>query len=391
MPDDMLKIRPQDADKVNVHETHEVEFWTKKLGCTDSQLKGAVQAVGPSTAAVENYLRSHTTGLTSIHIQNFRAFRDIEIGPFSRINLIAGLNNAGKTGLLEAIFLLLQREESGSHGNRTLPTGLPNLFRVFSQQADVNENFWLWLFRDKRTDNEIRIAAVDYRGLEEKLILTKKSPQEVQKLDTTIHHISNLGPLHAYRPKDSKGGFPKPAIFSSHPSDPVQDAIDYNRVILKRAKKKVEALLKQVDPRLEGVEALQTGRSPLIYADIGLPEMIPVTHLGEGFCRLLDIYSELLAGEAKVLLIDELENGLHHSVLPVVWKGLIAAARELDVQIFATTHSAECIFAADQAARESGPYDLNLIRLDRVKDEIKATIVDKEAMETAREFDWELR
>jgi hypothetical protein len=63
----------------------------------------------------------------------------------------------------------------------------------------------------------------------------------------------------------------------------------------------------------------------------------------------------------------------------------------LDVQIFATTHSAECIFAADKAAREHKPYDLNLIRLDRVDGEIKATMVDADAMETAKEFAWELR
>jgi hypothetical protein len=172
----------------------------------------------------------------------------------------------------------------------------------------------------------------------------------MREIDTTVQHEFDLGPLHVFWPKDAKKTLTKSAIFSSHPSDPVQDALDYNRVILKRGKKKVEELLRKIDPRLVSVEALQTGeRSPLIYANIGLPEMIPVTHLGVGFCRLLDIYSELLAGDAQVLLIDEIENGLHHSVLPTVWKGLIAAANELNVQIFATTHSAECIFAADAA------------------------------------------
>jgi AAA15 family ATPase/GTPase len=90
-------------------------------------------------------------------------------------------------------------------------------------------------------------------------------------------------------------------------------------------------------------------------------------------------------------LIDEVENGLHHTVMPVVWKGLIAAAKELDVQIFATTHSAECIFAADQAARESQFNDLNLVRLDRVQDQIKATIIEQKDLATAKEFNWELR
>jgi AAA15 family ATPase/GTPase len=327
--------------------------------------------------------------LNRIHIQNFRSFRDKEIGPFKRINLIAGLNNAGKTGLLEAIFLALQ-DQPTPPDQRINPTNLPNLFRVFSQQADVNETFWPWLFHDKNIAEDVKIVAMDESGREGNLVLSQ--PQRtLQKRHVGFKPVASLGPFPLWRRKEEESLSLRPAVFASHPSDPVQDAIDYNRVILKRAKKKVEDLLRQIDPRLQAIEALQTGQRPLIYADIGLPEMIPVSHLGEGFCRLLDIYSELLAGEAKVLLIDELENGVHHTVLPVVWKGLIAAAKELDVQIFATTHSAECIFAAHEAARQSEPYELNLLRLDRVNGETEVTMVDEKGLETAREFGWELR
>jgi AAA15 family ATPase/GTPase len=130
----------------------------------------------------------------------------------------------------------------------------------------------------------------------------------------------------------------------------------------------------------------------LIYAELsGLSELIPVTQLGRGFNRLLDIYSEIVATEARVLLIDEIENGLHYSVLPLVWKGLFLAAKEFDVQIFATTHSWECILAADQSAREGGPYELELIRLDRMDETIKATLMDETSLTTARELGWEMR
>ena len=119
--------------------------------------------------------------------------------------------------------------------------------------------------------------------------------------------------------------------------------------------------------------------------------MIPVTQLGQGFNRLLDIYSEIVVSDAKVLLIDEIENGLHHSVMPVIWKGLFLAAKEFDVQIFATTHSWECILAADEAARAGENYDLALIRLDRVKEDIKATVIDEKSLSTAKELHWEMR
>jgi len=164
---------------------------------------------------------------------------------------------------------------------------------------------------------------------------------------------------------------------------------------LKRRKKEVEGLLRKIEPRLESVEALQTGQgqssTPMIYADLGLSEMIPVTQLGQGFSRLLDIYSEIVAADARVLLIDEIENGLHYSILPVIWKGLFLAAKEFDVQIFATTHSWECIMAADAAARGGENYDLALIRLDRVAGDIKATVMDDKVLATAKELKWEMR
>lgn len=96
--------------------------------------------------------------------------------------------------------------------------------------------------------------------------------------------------------------------------------------------------------------------------------MIPVTQMGQGFNRLLDVYSEIVAAETKVLLIDEIENGLHHSVLETIWRGLFHAVNETDVQIFATTHSWECVLAADKAAGKESKDGLNLIRLDRVEE-----------------------
>jgi AAA15 family ATPase/GTPase len=206
-----------------------------------------------------------------------------------------------------------------------------------------------------------------------------------------VNHVGQLGNMSFYT-LGGRGtaGF-KQSIFSTNPSNPRQDAIDYNRVVQRRKKKQVEELLKSVEPNLQAIETLQTGNEPLLYADVNLSEMIPVTQMGQGFNRLLKIYSEIVAAEAKVLLIDEIENGLHHSVLPTIWRGLFHAAAEIGVQIFATTHSWECVLAADAAAREERPYALNLIRLDRVEDNIKATIVDEQALNTAKELKWEMR
>jgi len=322
----------------------------------------------------------------------------LNIEPLKRVNLITGQNNTGKTGVLEALVMLLC-ESDPAHQNQKTRHSLPYLFR--SSGGDSNENYWKWLFNNKDLGQIVHIKAAlnsfSESAFEIQLLSPEKEKNSV-RLDKTGQQMKaeSVGGISYYRLGDQRNADLRTAVFSTIPTDPTQDAAEYQRVILKRRKKQVEKLLREIEPRLESVEALRIGNPnqsppPLIYADLGLSEMIPVTQLGQGFNRLLDIYSEIVVEDAKVLLIDEIENGLHYSVMPVIWKGLFLAAKEFDVQIFATTHSWECILAADKAARENGNYDLALIRLDRVKEDIKATVMDEKSLCTAKELHWEMR
>jgi predicted ATP-dependent endonuclease of OLD family len=316
--------------------------------------------------------------LTNVHLKNFRGFKDTKVGPLKRVNLIVGQNNTGKTGLLEALALLLTDPPLNA-------VNLPRLFRSWS--GDLNE-FWKWICYNKDANDNAEIKATFDNLAGFGLCLgTGSLPSGTGQ----YAHVGSLGSLPLFVLGQRASAGLKASTFSTRPTDPRQDAIDYNRVVLRRKKKQVEGLLEKIEPRLHSVETLQTGNEPQLYADIGLSEMIPVTQLGQGFNRLLDIYSEIVAAEAKVLLIDEIENGLHHSVLPTIWRGLFHAAEEVDVQIFATTHSWECVLAADAAAQEEPKYDFNLIRLDRVGDNINATIIDKDSLSTAKELEWEMR
>ena len=336
--------------------------------------------------------------LKSLHIKNFRGFRDLKIESLKRVNLLTGQNNTGKTGVLEALVLLLGDSEPSQR------QFLPNLFRPVG--GDHNENYWKWLIYNKDSTVNVKIKASFDSQNDFEVVLHPKSKAPIDFDVSFLTQCEDIGGFNCYcgaygTGQRLFGGVQrinlKAAIFSTKPSDPVQDAIDYNRVIFKRRKQQVVEMLRQIEPRLLTIEALQIAQpgqqsTPLIYAEIeGLSEMIPVTQLGQGFNRLLDIYSEMVVADAKVLLIDEIENGLHYSVLQTIWKGLFLAAKEFDVQIFATTHSWECILAADQTALEQGNYELELIRLDRVKEDIKATIIDQDAMDTAKKLHWEMR
>ena len=120
---------------------------------------------------------------------------------------------------------------------------------------------------------------------------------------------------------------------------------------------------------------------------------MPIAFLGDGTGRLLSMVLAFHQARNGAILIDEVENGLHHGALEQVWTNLDWLSREFDVQVFATTHSYECIVAADNAFTELGSDDLHLHRLYRrgPYESVKAVTYTKEALDTNIEYLWELR
>ena len=329
--------------------------------------------------------------LTSIKLKNFRGFAELEIPKFSRVNLIGGVNNAGKTGLLEAIFLLLERNA------QKISNGLPNLFRA---QSGVNDEryFWRWLAHNGEKDSSIEIGGEvipygyannfwDPAGLR-----TQRGGTQIMGMAGRTMTVANLN-------GDALKSWPHPEVFSPRPSPPIEDA----QVFIKAAKKtkagkdgeeRMESLLREIEPRLKRVRAYpdEQTNQPLVHVGLqGIEDALPASQLGQGFNRLLRIYSAMLSAEAKVFLIDEVETGLHHSVLPTIWKGLAAVAREEGVQIFATTHSREAILAAHRVFSKEPDYDFAYHRLERTDGKISVVTYDQETLAGADEANFEVR
>jgi len=192
----------------------------------------------------------------------------------------------------------------------------------------------------------------------------------------------------------SKEGVPKVCILSVRPTNPVDDAELYNEAALqKEGEARMEQLMTLVEPRLKRLRysKLPGTSGPLVYADIGIRSFLPSTQMGHAFSRVLHIYVQTLVSKAEVFLIDEIENGIHHEVLPLFWKGLFELSKSESVQIFATTHSAECIRAAHDASKGNGGYDFALHRLQREKGDIRAVTHDQGMIEAAMKTDLELR
>jgi AAA15 family ATPase/GTPase len=91
----------------------------------------------------------------------------------------------------------------------------------------------------------------------------------------------------------------------------------------------------------------------------------------------------IVSASGGVVLIDEVENGLHYSVQQKVWRAIAHAARQANVQVFATTHSWECLVKAHEAFAEDEVYDFRWHRLQLVDGRIEVVSHDREMIEAA--------
>ncbi len=150
--------------------------------------------------------------------------------------------------------------------------------------------------------------------------------------------------------------------------------------------------LKRFDPRIRRIAPAVFGGVPAIQVDVGLREMVPLGLLGGGLQRFLTVLLAIYEVPSGVVLIDEIENGLYYAKLKDAWKAIAEALRKESVQLFATTHSHECLRAACQAFSEVQPGDLAVHRLERREDgEVRGVPLDAESLAVALEQNWEVR
>jgi hypothetical protein len=160
--------------------------------------------------------------------------------------------------------------------------------------------------------------------------------------------------------------------------------------LAKRTRELVE-VLQAIEPRLRDIEALPAPSGMRLYGDIGLPRLVLLGDMGGGINRLTSLALALWNSQSGTVLIDEVENGLHHAVLRSVWRIIGEAARRFDVQVFATTHSMECIAAAHEAFTAACAEDFRVHRLQRLRDRVHHFIYDEEGLRAALETGLEVR
>ncbi|WP_142681530.1 AAA family ATPase, partial [Klebsiella pneumoniae] len=162
-------------------------------------------------------------------------------------------------------------------------------------------------------------------------------------------------------------------------------------LLTQKRKKDILENLKKIDDRIVDIAISAIGNNKEIYLDIGFSELNEISMLGEGISRALSFISSVLVQENSIILIDEIENGIHYSVIKDIIKSLISSAKQNNNQIFATTHSQDVIRAINEI--DSKNEDIAYIRLGREKNSLKPTAVqfNMDDFSYSVENDWEVR
>lgn len=247
--------------------------------------------------------------LKYIEINNFRGIEALKIKNIKKINLIVGKNNCGKTSILEAIFLL---------------RGISN------PQLAVN----IHGFRDLKLSEDFFYFYHTFENFD-----FSRSPSITGKLGNQEIEIK----------------LKKRLRLPATNTEPQLEAQDLSVII---------NVLKEIEPNLIDIRMEATR---MVYADVGMNKLIPLNLLGNGIKKILDILSAIFEKQNGILLIDEIENGLHYSSLSVLWKAIINRVLNSNLQLFITTHSYECIEAMTEIYKELNLKEdlISLFRIDK--------------------------
>jgi AAA15 family ATPase/GTPase len=306
--------------------------------------------------------------LDSLEIHNFRAFEHLLIEKLGRVNLIVGKNNVGKTCVLEALQLYASK---GSHDV------IRAILDARSESAFIKklrEDSIYYLFHVRNNLEEISIAENieigSIKGLKN-LIEDMKGPFPKVYIGKPKDNIFEAIIIDNNLNSKAKINETKYVFVSDKSISKMKIVKLWNDVYLTDSEEDIVNILRIIEPTIKNIgfvdEPIENGkRVPKVRLTTSKTPVL-LSSLGEGMNRLLGIALALVNSKDGFLLIDEIDNGIHYSAQPDLWRLIFAGAKRMNVQVFATTHSWDCIEAFQQAATESGTDDGMLISLRQKK------------------------
>ncbi|WP_170319574.1 AAA family ATPase [Polyangium spumosum] len=333
--------------------------------------------------------------LESFTVERFRGIRDLELRDLGRFNLLVGRNNSGKTSVLEALSVfcapLDPRKWIAIAAWRDVFAGLPagELLRwLFPHTSDV-------VFT-KPYEGTLRVAGVGRAPVREVVaqyqdVRAAVPGPAVERRGARIDVVAKTRQLDLFSADEARGSFTfwerEAWEFSPQPVEPQVPVRAINASIQPSGVRDISEaklgghwdatidLLRKIEPAIVGAELLVPPWASEPYAMVYLRDeragLLPLSSYGDGVRRALHFALTIPSIAGGILLIDELETAIHVSVLQHVFRWLLDACAEHDVQVFATTHSLEAldaILAVDPTPEE----DIVAYRLERDGDQTTA-------------------
>lgn len=376
--------------------------------------------------------------LDSVKINGYRAFQQFELANLGRINLLVGKNNTGKSSILEGLYILASGDNPTAlwhvlmrRGEQTLPD--PAAGRVSLAEADISHLFYGHEIHPgvelsiETTNSELARSVkfrIDFAKPEDspnlfaqmadegltgpRLALWVTGSPDLQMPPLPLSQLGSLRveTLQQYavirRPRAASGV----AQFITTESMPVQELVQlWTSIVLTPDEDRVIEALKILEPKIERIAQVQVGITPFPGSGYyGMParggffvklagdeKRIPIGSFGDGIWRTLAIVVAMVRAKGSVLLVDEIDTGLHHTVMADMWRLLDKAADLFNVQIFATTHSYDCIHSLASICRDDEDAK-NRITIQRIEAGNKKAIPFSEPqIKVASERDLEIR
>jgi hypothetical protein len=329
--------------------------------------------------------------LTSLKIERFRGIPSLTLKDLGRVNVFIGENGAGKTTVLEAVYLAAFPTSPGrllSLGqHREMPS--PNLDSTDSLDTlffngDLSQGPRFEFSIRNQPPHQLAVNSLQNSGFEDlgeyplepsafanspvvHGIEVKYTPSDGKPdgYKLTLHRLPSA--IRVSAPPRNEGGigcYPIPARWANSVQD-TASALTW--LIETKRPGTFLKMLQAVDPRVADIKPGSRGGSPVVLVDVGLPTMLPINVLGDGLCRVALLTTGLFAGGAQLLAVDEIDSGLHYSAMAGVWRGICELVKQEDKQIFCTTHNEEML-ARTLDAFADAPELLRVFRLDRMKD-----------------------
>jgi AAA15 family ATPase/GTPase len=264
--------------------------------------------------------------IQNISIENFRCFNETEIKGFSRLNLITGKNNSGKTCLLEALYFMFSQNvnETGQIRNRAFEDTFESVNELMYdlERKEIKMSCKL--------SNSVIQGDEDYLNLSYNVkgMLISHIPTETIDIildkDRQIPNTSNLVKL-------------------------VDDAK------INGYYEKILEAIQIIDEDIEDLTTYASYPNILYVKKKGTIKYISIKFFGDAMQKVLLYVSVIFKNadkDSSYLLIDEIENGIHYTAQKEVWQMLFKLCQHYNVQLFATTHSHEMITAFEEVCEE---------------------------------------